>query len=68
MVRLVNERLHRKNDIQLLNYQGFEDFILQTALLGYGRQGHAHLPPGQLLQLFIDQLKKITKEKVKELQ
>jgi len=52
-VRLINENLKRKNDIQFLNYAGFEDFILQLAILGYSKQGYAHLPPGQQLLLFI---------------
>jgi hypothetical protein len=63
VVRLVNESLKRKSDIQFLTYNGFEDFILQSAIIGYSKQGFSHLPPGQQLLLFIEQLKKITKEK-----
>ena len=53
--------MKRKNDIQYLNYEGFEDFILQAAIQIFGRTGYNHLPPGRLLQMFVDQLKKITK-------
>lgn len=63
IVRLINDNLKRKNDIQCLTYSGFEDFILQSAIIGYSKQGYSHIPPGQQLLLFIEQLKKITKEK-----
>jgi len=30
---------------------------------GYGKIGYDHLPPGKTLQLFVEQLKKVTKDK-----
>ena len=68
IVRLINENLKRKNDIQNLNYNGFEEFILQSAILGYSKAGHGHLSPGNQLLLLIEQLKKITKEKAGSVQ
>jgi len=32
-------------------------------MIGYGKAGYAHIPPGQQLLKFVEQLKKITKEK-----
>ncbi len=46
-----------------MNYQGFEDFVMQYSIIGYGKSGYAHIPPGQQLLKFIEQLKKVTKEK-----
>ena len=63
IVRLINQNLKRKNEIQFLNYQGFEDFVMQVAIIGYGKAGFSHIPPGQQLLKFIDKLKKVTKEK-----
>ena len=53
--------MKRKNDIQFLTYEGFEDFLLQVAVIGFGKMGYSHLPPGRLLQMFVDKLKKVTK-------
>jgi hypothetical protein len=53
IVRLINEGFKRKNDIQFLTYNGFEDFILQSAIIGYSKQGFSHIPPGQQLLMFI---------------
>lgn len=61
VVRLINEQMKRKNDIQFLTYEGFEDFLLQVAVIGFGKMGFSHLPPGRLLQMFVDKLKKVTK-------
>ena len=55
--------MKRKNDIQFLTYEGFQEYLLQVSMAGYGRTGYGHLPPGKILQLFVDQLKKITKDK-----
>ena len=55
--------MKRKNDIQNMIYSGFEEFILQMVVLSYSRQGYSHIPPGQQLRMFLDQLKKVTKEK-----
>lgn len=52
-MRLINEQMKRKNDIQYLSYEGFEDFILQAAVLGYSKGGYAHLPPGKMLSMFV---------------
>ena len=61
VVRLINEQMKRKNDIQFLTYEGFEDFLLQVAVIGFGKMGFSHLPPGRLLQMLVDKLKKVTK-------
>ena len=61
VVRLINEQMKRKNDIQFLTYEGFEDFLLQVAVIGFSKMGFSHLPPGRLLQMFVDKLKKVTK-------
>ena len=55
--------MKRRSDVQNLIYVGFEEFILQVAVIGYSRQGYPHLPPGQHLRLFLEQLKKVTREK-----
>ena len=55
--------MKRKNDIQFLTYEGFEDFLMQVAVIGFGKMGYSHLPPGRLLQMFVDKLKKVTKQK-----
>ena len=45
--------MKRKNDIQNLTYIGFEEFIIQSAIIGYSKTGYGHLSPGNQLLLLI---------------
>ena len=59
-MRLINENMKRKNDLQNLTYLGFEEYIMQVCNYGYSKIGFSHLTPGQKVNIFINQLKKIT--------
>ena len=52
--------MKRKNDLQNLTYLGFEEYIMQVCNYGYSKIGFSHLTPGQKVNIFINQLKKIT--------
>ena len=55
--------MKRKNDVQHLTYLGFEEYILQLCIHGYGKMGYSHLPPGQQIRMFISSLKTSTSQK-----
>lgn len=59
MVRQVNELMKRKSDLQNLTYLGFEEYLIQLCNYGYGKN-YGHVPIGQQIRLFINQLKKMT--------
>ena len=60
IVRLINENMRRKNDLQHLTYLGFEEYIFQMCSYGYNKSGFSHLPAGQKIRMFVDQLKNVT--------
>lgn len=60
---MINDAMKRKNDLQNLTYLGFEEYIFQLCNYGYGKTGYSHLPPGQKVRLFIQQLKHVTAQK-----
>lgn len=60
MIRMINENMKRKNDLQNLTYLGFEEYIVQFCIYAYERLGMTSLSPGQKVSKLINQLKSVT--------
>lgn len=60
IIRLVNDNMKRKNDLQNLTYLGFEEYIVQFCISAYDKLGMTNLSPGQKVSKFINQLKLVT--------
>ena len=63
IVKKINESMKRKNDLQNLTFQGFEEFIIQMCHYAYGKAGFIHIPPSQQILKFIEQIRSVTASK-----